>query len=269
MPLPIPNATDGLTRLTHIVRDLRSPGGCPWDQEQTHLSLGTNLLEEAYETLEAIQEADPTHLCEELGDLLLQVVLHGQIASEVGDFTLDKIAHGIAEKLIRRHPHVYGSSGVSDTAGVLQQWDEIKKAERGNRPQAFLDGITKALPSLTRAAKLQKKAAKVGFDWPDTVGIVAKIREELVETEVEMAKGDAVATAAEIGDLLFSVVNLARKLGHDPEVLLTATNTKFTDRFHAMETSLQHTSTPLGQADVDTMEAHWERAKRQETAREP
>jgi XTP/dITP diphosphohydrolase/tetrapyrrole methylase family protein/MazG family protein len=262
MPLPTPAHSDGLTRLKQIVHDLRSPGGCPWDQEQTHLSLGTNLLEEAYESLEAIQSDDTEHMREELGDLLLQVVLHGEIASETERFTLDSIAHGISEKLIRRHPHVYGSSDVSDTTGVLKQWDEIKQAEKGHRPQAFLDGITRALPSLTRAAKLQKKAAKVGFDWPDTVGIIAKIREELAETEAELAKGDAVATAEEIGDLLFSVVNLARKLGHDPEVLLSATNTKFTKRFHLMETSLQATDTPLGTADVDTMEAHWEAAKR-------
>jgi MazG family protein len=261
MPLPIPQHADGLARLQQIVHDLRSPLGCPWDQEQTHLSLGTNLLEEAYETLEAIQSGDTEHMREELGDLLLQVVLHGQIASETQRFTLDSIAHGIAEKLIRRHPHVYGSSDVSDTDGVLKQWDEIKRAEKGNLPQAFLEGITKALPSLTRAAKLQKKAAKVGFDWPDTVGIVEKIREELAETEVELAKGDTTATGQEIGDLLFSVVNLARKLGHDPEVLLSATNTKFTNRFHQMETTLAQTTTPLGTADMETMEAHWQAAK--------
>ena len=261
MPLPIPNHSDGLTRIKQIVHDLRSPGGCPWDQEQTHLSLGTNLLEEAYETLEAIQSDDTEHMREELGDLLLQVVLHGEIASETARFDLDSIAHGISEKLIRRHPHVYGTSDVNDTTAVLKQWDEIKRAEKGNQPQAFLDGITKALPSLTRAAKLQKKAAKVGFDWPDTVGIIEKIREELAETEFELAKGDAVATAEEIGDLLFSVVNLARKLGHDPEVLLSATNTKFTNRFHQMEVSLRATQTPLGVADVATMEEHWQAAK--------
>lgn len=261
VPLPIPQNTDGLARIKQIVHDLRSPGGCPWDQEQTHLSLGTNLLEEAYEALEAIQSDDSEHMREELGDLLLQVVLHGQIASETDRFSLDSIAHGISEKLIRRHPHVYGSSDASDTSAVLKQWDEIKKAEKGNRPQAFLDGISKALPSLTRAAKLQKKAAKVGFDWPDTVGIIDKIREELAETEVELAKGDVTATAEEIGDLLFSVVNLARKLGHDPEVLLTATNTKFTNRFHQMETTLQAAGQPLGTADMETMEAHWQAAK--------
>ena len=261
MPLPIPDHSDGLTRLRQIVHDLRSPGGCPWDQEQTHLSLGTNLLEEAYETLEAIQSDETAHMREELGDLLLQVVLHGEIASETQRFDLDSIAHGISEKLIRRHPHVYGSSEVSDTTGVLRQWDEIKRAEKGNRPQAFLDGITKALPALTRAAKLQKRAAKVGFDWPDTVGILEKIREELAETEVELASGNTPGIAEEIGDLLFSVVNLARKLGHDPEVLLAATNGKFTARFHQMESALAAQSRPLGQASMDEMEAAWQQAK--------
>lgn len=261
MPLPIPSHPDGITRLKQIVHDLRSPGGCPWDQEQTHRSLGTNLLEEAYETLEAIQSDDTTHMREELGDLLLQVVLHSEIASETERFDLDSIAQGIAEKLIRRHPHVYGDSDVSDTGGVLKQWDEIKKAEKGNKPEPLLDGITKGLPALTRAAKLQKKAAKVGFDWPDTIGIIEKIREELAETEVELAAGDTTATGEEIGDLLFSVVNLARKLGHDPEVLLAATNAKFTTRFHAMETALQNAGTPLGTATMEEMEAQWQLVK--------
>ena len=261
MPLRIPNHPDGLTRLKQVVHDLRSPGGCPWDQEQTHLSLGTNLIEEAYETLEAIQSDDTEHMREELGDLLLQVVLHGEIASETQRFNLDTIAHGISEKLIRRHPHVYGDSDVADTTGVLKQWDEIKKAEKGNRPQAFLDGITKALPALTRAAKLQKKAAKVGFDWPDTSGILEKIREELAETEAELTAGNEAGIAEEIGDILFSVVNLARKLGQDPEILLTAANTKFTARFHQMEAALAAKQTPLGTATMDQMEAEWQAAK--------
>lgn len=261
MPLPIPQHSDGLARLKQIVHDLRSPGGCPWDQEQTHVSLGTNLIEEAYETLEALQSDDTEHMREELGDLLLQVVLHSEIASETQRFDLDTIAHGISEKLIRRHPHVYGSSDASDTTAVLKQWDEIKKAEKGNRPQAFLDGISKALPALTRAAKLQKKAAKVGFDWPDTVGILEKIREELAETEAELTAGNEAGIAEEIGDLLFSVVNLARKLGQDPEVLLSATNTKFTTRFHQMETALEARQAPLGQATMEQMEAEWQAAK--------
>lgn len=266
MPFPIPQNPDGLARLKQIVHDLRAPGGCPWDREQTHTSLGTNLIEEAYETLEAIQSGDTEHMKEELGDLLLQVVLHGEIASETDTFNLDSIAHGISEKLIRRHPHVYGSSDVSDTGGVLKQWDEIKKAEKGNKAQAYLDGISKALPSLTRAAKLQKKAAKVGFDWPDAAGVMDKIREELSEVEEELINGSIGSISEEIGDLLFSVVNLARKLGQDPEVLLTATNAKFTNRFHAMETALIEQKLPLGVADMDQMEAAWQNAKTLEIA---
>lgn len=264
MPLRIPDNPDGLARLKQIVHDLRSPGGCPWDQEQTHVSLGSNLIEEAYETLEALQSDDTEHMREELGDLLLQVVLHGEIASETDRFNLDTIAHGISEKLIRRHPHVYGNSDVSNTTAVLKQWDEIKRAEKGNRPQAFLDGITKALPALTRAAKLQKKAAKVGFDWPDTSGILGKIREELAETEAELTAGNEAGIAEEIGDLLFSVVNLARKLGHDSEILLTAASTKFTTRFHQMEAALDGKQIPLGQATMEQMEAEWRAAKQSE-----
>src|SRR5687767_13395963 len=143
-----PSDSDGLVRLKKIVHDLRSPAGCPWDREQTHKSLLPNLIEEAYEVLEAIQNDDPEHMCEELGDLLLQVVLHGEIASESGAFDLDRIAHGISDKLIRRHPHVYGESSVDDTAGVLRQWDEIKKSEKGNSAGALLAGVSAAFPAL-------------------------------------------------------------------------------------------------------------------------
>lgn len=261
-----PSDADGLIRLKKVVHDLRSPGGCPWDQEQTHQSLLPNLIEEAYEVLEAIQNDDGAHMCEELGDLLLQVVLHGEIASETGRFDLDRIAHGIAEKLIRRHPHVYGDSGVSDTAGVLQQWDEIKKAEKGNAPRAFLDGVSAALPSLSRAAKLQKKAAKVGFDWPDAAGVIDKIREETREVEEALAGGDDAAIAAEVGDLLFSVANLARKLKLDPEVLLATANDKFVRRFHDMEQRIVAGGNTLEAASPDEMEAAWQSAKQAEKA---
>lgn len=256
-----PDSCDGLTRLKQVVHDLRSPGGCPWDQEQTHASLLPNLIEEAYETVEAIQSGDPAHLCEELGDLLLQVVLHGEIASETAAFDLDTIAHGIAEKLIRRHPHVYGSSDAADTGAVLKQWDEIKKQEKGNAPRPFLHGISKALPSLTRATKLQKKAAKVGFDWPDHQGVMDKLREELGEVEEALTGGGEAAVAEEIGDLLFSAVNLARKLKLDPETLLTAANHKFETRFGLMEQSLAVAGQPLEAASLEEMESAWQAAK--------
>lgn len=258
MPKFPPSDSDGLLRLKNVVHDLRSPGGCPWDREQTHSSLLPNLIEEAYEVLEAIQNDDAAHMCEELGDLLLQVVLHGEIASERGAFDLDRIAHGIAEKLIRRHPHVYGESGVSDTAGVLAQWDEIKKAEKGGAAEGFFDGVNAALPALARAAKLQRKAAKVGFDWPDVAGVLMKIDEETAEVRTALAGSDVKAVAAEVGDLLFSVANLARKLKLDPEVLLAAANAKFVQRFAAMEKGL---SRPLGEASLDEMEAAWQAAK--------
>jgi MazG family protein len=258
MPKTPPSDCDGLLRLQKVVHDLRSPGGCPWDREQTHRSLLPNLIEEAYEVLEAIQNDDPAHICEELGDLLLQVVLHGEIASETGAFDLDKIAHGIAEKLIRRHPHVYGESTVADTAGVLAQWDEIKKTEKGGAPRGFLDGVSAALPSLSRAAKLQKKAAKVGFDWPDAGGVMEKIAEETEEVRVALAGNDPEAVAEEVGDLLFSVANLARKLKLDPEVLMATANDKFVHRFSAMEAGL---GKPLESATLDEMEAAWQAAK--------
>ncbi|MBP7949978.1 MAG: nucleoside triphosphate pyrophosphohydrolase [Verrucomicrobiales bacterium] len=262
MPKVPPDNSDGLLRLQRVVHDLRSPGGCPWDREQTHQSLGTNLIEEAYESLEAILAGDLRHMEEELGDLLLQVVLHGEIASETKAFSLDSIAHRIAEKLIRRHPHVYGDSAADTSAAVLRQWDEIKRQEKGGASRPHLDGISKALPSLTRAAKLQKRAAKVGFDWENANGVLEKIREELAEVEAELPGGDTPALQEEIGDLLFSVANLARKLGHDPEVLLVAANAKFTRRFHRMEVTLAATDRPLGIAGMAEMEAAWQREKK-------
>ena len=261
-----PSDGDGLLRLQKVVHDLRSPGGCPWDAEQTHRSLLPNLIEEAYEVLEAIQNDDPEHMCEELGDLLLQVVLHGEIASETGAFDLDRIAHGISEKLIRRHPHVYGDSSVADTAGVLRQWDEIKAGEKGAVPRGLLDGVSAALPSLSRAAKLQKKAAKVGFDWPDAAGVMDKIREETAEVADALQSGDQDHVAEEVGDLLFSVANLARKLKLDPEVLLATANDKFVRRFRVMEQSLAAAGQSLEAASLDEMEAAWQGAKSAPTA---
>lgn len=260
-----PDSCDGLVRLQRVVHDLRSPGGCPWDMEQTHLSLLPNLVEETYEVVEAAQSGDMEHFCEELGDLLLQVVLHGEIASESMAFDLDKIAHGIAEKLIRRHPHVYGDSGVADTEGVLKQWDEIKRQEKGNVPQAFLAGVSKALPGLSRAAKLQKKAAKVGFDWPEVGGVLEKLREECGELEQAVSVGDQEHIAEELGDVLFSAVNAARKLKLDPEVLMTAANAKFERRFTAMEKALAAENMTLEAASLKVMESAWQAAKTKES----
>ena len=261
MPKIPPSDSDGLLRLQKVVHDLRSPGGCPWDREQTHQSLLPNLIEEAYEVLEAIQNDDTEHMCEELGDLLLQVVLHGEIASETGAFDLDRIAHGIAEKLIRRHPHVYGDSDVADTDGVLRQWDEIKKAEKGNAPRPYMHGISAALPALSRAVKIQKKAAKVGFEWPEVAGVMDKIREETDEVAEALAAGEQEHIAEEIGDLLFSVANLARRLKLDPEVLMASANNKFVDRFTLMEQRLTAAGQTLEAAGLEEMEAAWQASK--------
>jgi MazG family protein len=250
-----------LTRLRAIMHRLRAPGGCPWDAEQTHESLLPNLIEEAYETVDTIRRGDWNHLKEELGDLLLQVVFHSELAEEAGRYGFDDVARGVSEKLVRRHPHVYADSAVDDTEGVLNQWDDIKRQEKGDEAQPYLHNIGKGLPAMLRASKLQKKAAKVGFDWPDDDGVVDKIREELAEVEEELVSGDREKLSEELGDLLFSVVNLARRHQLDPEILLESTNVKFEDRFAAMDTSLQASGKDLQSSSLDEMEAEWQGAK--------
>ena len=203
MPLPIPSADlPPLERLRAVVHCLRAPGGCPWDREQTHESLIPHVIEEAYEVAEAIRSGDPALIKDELGDLLLQPVLHAEIAGETGMFDLDAVATNITEKLIRRHPHVFGESNADNSAAVLVQWDAIKQQEKGNAPKPYLHGITQGLPALMRSQKLQKKAAKVGFDWPDIAPVFGKIREEASELEEVVASGDAAALQHELGDLL-------------------------------------------------------------------
>ena len=253
-------------RLREIMTRLRAPGGCPWDAEQTHESLVSNLIEETYETVDTIQRGDLEHLKEELGDLLLQVVFHSELEREAGNWDMDEVARGISEKLVRRQPHVFATSEAGDSEAVLKQWDEIKRVEKGDEEKPFLHGIGKGLPALLRAAKLQKKAAKVGFDWPDAEGILEKVEEELEETREELEKHTAGEPArqeleAEVGDLLFVVVNLARKLGIDPEVALEGTNVKFTDRFGSVESGLKEAGQSLEQADLGEMERRWQLAK--------
>jgi len=256
-----PDAGQQLARLRAIMHRLRAPGGCPWDAEQTHESIVPNLIEEAYETVDTIQRGDHEHLKEELGDLLLQVVFHSEIAEGAGRFTLDDVARGISEKLVRRHPHVFAESNVATTDGVLQQWDEIKRAEKGDEEKPYLHGVGKGLPGLIRAAKLQKKAAKVGFDWPEESGVLEKIREELDELQTAMDGEDPEAVAEEMGDLLFSVVNLARFRKIDPEILMAAANTKFEKRFGEMEHLLKSVGLTLEAATAEQMETAWETAK--------
>lgn len=256
-----PEAGRQLDRLRAIMHRLRAPGGCPWDAEQTHESLLPNLIEEAYETVDAIRSGDLVHMREELGDLLLQVVFHSELAREAGNFDLDEVARGISDKLVHRHPHVFAASDAATTDAVLAQWDAIKRAEKGDQEKPYLHGVGKGLPALPRAAKLQKKAAKVGFDWPDVAGVVGKIREELAEVEEAIHEGSAQAIEEELGDLLFSVVNLIRHRGTDPEVLMAAANAKFEMRFARMESLLQQDGTTLEQASLEVMEHMWQAAK--------
>lgn len=250
-----------LERLRAIMHRLRSPGGCPWDAEQTHESLLPNLIEEAYETVDTIQRGDWQHLKEELGDLLLQVMFHSELAEEAGRYSFDDVARTVSEKLVRRHPHVYGDSVIEGTAGVLSQWDAIKRQEKGDQDQPYLHRTGKGLPAMLRASKLQKKAAKVGFDWPDDDGVIEKIREELEEVEDELASGNRDRLAAELGDLLFSVVNLARRHSMDPEILLEACNGKFESRFAAMDQALHQDGEDLLSADLTQMETKWHESK--------
>jgi MazG family protein len=252
-----------IERLRAIMHRLRAPGGCPWDAEQTHESLISNLIEEAYECVDAIRSGNLVHMREELGDLLLQVVFHSELASERGDFQLDDVAAAISDKLVHRHPHVFGDSRVSSTDGVLAQWDAIKRAEKGEQDRPYLHGVGRGLPAVLRAMKLQKKASKVGFDWPDAAGVMAKVEEEMRELSDEWERGDEQAFAEEWGDLVFSLVNLARVRNMDPEVLMAQANRKFEHRFAAMEKLLRESGLSLEEASLEEMEDRWQNAKGQ------
>ena len=250
-----------LDRLRAIMHRLRAPGGCSWDAEQTHESLVPNLIEEAYETVDAIRRGDDTDMREELGDLLLQVVFHSEIAQETGRFDLDSVAKGISDKLVRRHPHVFGEAVAGDPDAVLKQWDEIKRGEKGEEDVPYLHGTGKGLPALVRGAKLLKKASKVGFDWPVETGVISKIREELLELQSAIDAQDMPAVEEELGDLLFSVVNLSRFRKIDPEVLMARANTKFECRFGEMEKILKSSGKTLEAATLGDMEDAWIGAK--------
>ncbi len=244
--------------LVEIVRILRAPGGCPWDAEQTHESLRRNFLEEAYEAVEAIDENSPAHLREELGDVLLQVVLHAQLEAETGSFDLDGVADGICKKLIFRHPHVFGDVTVDGTAQVLSNWEDLKREEKGQETHtAALSAVARSLPALWRAEKVQKKAKKAGLDWPDLSDALDKLSEELEELKTAVAQGSNVAE--ELGDLLFSAVNAARFVKVDPEETLTAATDKFIARFAQVEALAQG---PLEDMTPQELDKLWERAKR-------
>ena len=249
-----------LEQLLRIMARLRAPDGCPWDREQSHATLRQSVIEEAYEVAAAINTGDDANLREELGDLLLQVVFHAQMASERGDWNFDAVASGIVEKLVRRHPHVFGSENASDSAAVLTRWEEIKRAEKGTAATASaLDGVSEGLPSLMRAEKVQKKAAKVGFDWSELPPVVAKVREEIAE--VEGALGDTEKVEEEVGDLLFAVVNLARKLKVDGEVALQRATDKFATRFREVEAVARERGLALEKMTLAEMDEIWDAVK--------
>jgi MazG family protein len=256
------SAQPPIQQLRAIIAALRAPEGCPWDREQTHTSLRAGLIEEAYEVVEAINTGDDANLREELGDLLLQSIFHAQIAAEEGRFDFDDVARGIAEKLIRRHPHVFGEDRCADSAEVLRKWDDIKRAEKGAVATSALDGISGGLPALMRAEKVQKKAARIGFDWSEAAPVVAKIREELAEVEAELAAGAAAKIEEEIGDLLFSVVNLARKLKVDGETALQAATEKFSTRFRKVEALARERGIVLDKLSLAELDVLWDEVKR-------
>lgn len=260
-----PAGKDWVVELADIMRTLRGPDGCPWDREQTHRTLKEFLAEEAAELFDAIDEDDTDAMVEELGDVLLQVVFHAQIAEETGRFNLQAVAKRCCEKLLHRHPHVFGDSAVDNADAVLRQWERIKQAEKqATRPSA-LSGVPRHLPALHRAYKMQTKAAKVGFDWPAVDGIIAKIDEELAELKEALADNDSEAVSEETGDLLFSIVNLSRFHKRVPEELLHDTVRKFEKRFHLIEHRLQALGKVPEDCELDELDALWNEAKKTES----
>lgn len=259
--LPVSDHTDTpqLHRLLQIITQLRAPGGCPWDREQTEVSMAPHLLEEAYEAIDAIQQGQPDASCEELGDVLMNVLMIAQIAAEGGRYNAEDVARGISDKLVRRHPHVFGDASAEDAEAVVTNWERIKREEKGGDvPRGALAGVPANLPALLQATRIGEKAARAGFDWPDLAGPRGKIDEELGELDEAVASGDAGAIERELGDVLFSLVNLARHTGVNPEMALRGTNERFRSRFGRVEAEL---GSRLADASLEEMEAIWQAAK--------
>jgi tetrapyrrole methylase family protein/MazG family protein len=250
-----PGSFDSLVK---IIARLRSPDGCPWDRAQTHASLRPSLMEECYEAMEALDKGDLQELKGELGDLLLQVVLHAQIASENGDFDIRGVIKSINEKLIYRHPHIFGNARVNDAGEVAIQWEALKKRER-NCEASLLSGVPKALPGLAYSHEVQERAARVGFDWKDVEGVLEKLTEEIREIQKEK---DSQKKAGEFGDLLFTLVNLARHLGIDAEAALRGANRRFYERFSYMEKACARKGVELASLSLDEQNTLWEEAKK-------
>ena len=255
---------DKFNRLVDIMARLRAPGGCPWDREQSLDSLRQYLVEETYEVLDAIEARDYPGLAEELGDLILQPVFQAQLAAEAGHFTISDSLDAIVEKLIRRHPHIFGEGEAHTADDVKRKWDEIKAGEKkakGEAPKPLLHAVSRAQPALSEAQDITAKVAKVGFDWPSTGEVFDKLHEEVAELQQAIESGDKAAQQDELGDLLFVVVNLARKLSLDSEISLRDANRKFRDRFAFVETALAAQGNPLGVASLEEMEEQWRQAK--------
>ncbi len=254
--------------LIALMAMLRDPQrGCPWDRQQTFKTIAPYTLEEAFEVADAIEQNDMPALREELGDLLFQVVFHSRMAEEAGHFVFEDVVEAITEKMIRRHPHVFADEEVADAEEQTRRWEMRKAAERSAKSAgetSLLDGVALGLPALTRAEKLQKRAARGGFDWPEINGVLAKVHEELCEVEGELQSGDSEALQVEIGDLLFSAVNLARHSGIDPEHALRAANLKFERRFRALERGIAARGKSVGECSLDELDAEWNKVKEQE-----
>jgi MazG family protein len=251
-------------QLLEIMRRLRDPaGGCPWDLEQTFATIAPYTVEEAYEVADAIERGDMGELRDELGDLLFQAVFHAQMAQEQGEFDFADVAQAICDKMLRRHPHVFGHADGRTSAEQTDAWEVIKAVERAakGKAESILDDIPASLPAMTRAVKLTKRAARVGFDWPNTAEVLAKLREELAELEVEIAAGDQDKAREELGDLLFVVANLARKLDIEPEDAMRSANAKFVRRFSYIERSLAAQGRTPDQSDLAEMDGLWNAAK--------
>jgi tetrapyrrole methylase family protein/MazG family protein len=270
-------AGEWFEKLVAVQGRLRAPGGCPWDREQTHESLRTYLIEEAYEVLEALEAGDDAKFADELGDLLLQVLFHADIAREDGRFDVVDVIRAIHDKMIRRHPHVFGDVNVKNSAEVLKNWDRIKAEERKaaaatsgkavggqtseRKPPSVLDSVTRGLPATMEGFQLTRKASRIGFDWDNARGVLEKVREESAEVERLLEGADKREVEEEVGDLLFAAVNLARFLKIDPEIALKRANGKFAERFHAMEAMARESGAELPNVPRDEMEKYWELVK--------
>jgi tetrapyrrole methylase family protein / MazG family protein len=250
-----------LDRFIDIVARLRAPGGCPWDREQTHQSLRSCLLDETYEFLEAAEENDDIKMREELGDLLLQVVLHAQMASEENKYTLENVAAGISEKLVRRHPHVFGTTTVASTDEVLHNWEKIKKEEKRHSRKYVVDDIPEAMPALFRAEKMQRRVARVGFDWTDVKPVLEKVVEEFNEFKEALAGGNHEHAEEELGDIMFALVNVGRHYDICAEDALRATTHKFARRFRYIEDRFAESGQDIHKATLEQMDKYWEESK--------